>query len=766
MPESRRILLVEDDQVLAMHLNVMLEHCGYTPLAAIAQGEEAVKRIEEFHPDLILMDIYLEGNINGIEASRQIQERFKVPVIFLSAMAEDELIRATQITESYGYLLKPVKENDLRAAIELALFKHKIESRLRQSEQRYRLLFEKMNNGFGLGEIICDETGAPVDFRFLAINPAFERMIRIRARRLVGRSIQEALPDFDRSMLVDVFGRVALTGEPTHFEFFVQHGDRYLEVSVFSPEIGQFATIVEDVSERKRAEKSLKESETRFRQLAEGVREVFWLNSKDNGQLLYVSPSYERIFGRPCSDLYDDSYGFMDGVHPEDTSRLTQAQLTLEQDGRPLNEEYRIIRPDGIQRWVWARSFPVVDESGQVTRYSGIIEDITERKAAEQQIRESYARIELSLRRMTILRNIDLAITTHNDLPIMAGTILTYMTDLDEIDGAVLFVPVQEHPAVAAHFNVAGSENCNLRIVGMSGLSMQFLSEPAHEWQQKISQQIYRTCEAVFISDLCEDPTPGAADFLKETDFHSCATLPLLARGQVKGVLQFFRCQPSCSDSDWQSFLQSLAVQTAIAIDNVDMFEDLKRSNRELSKAYDETIKGWAQALEIRDKETRGHCDRVTRLAEKLARFLRMDESALIHFRHGVMLHDIGKLRIPDAILHKPDSLSPDDWVIMRQHPYYGYEFLSPIEYLRPSLEVVYYHHEKWDGTGYPSGLKGEEIPLTARIFAVVDVYDALTNDRPYRPAWPKSDALIYIGQQSGKHFDPEIVEAFLNLIN
>ena len=178
--------------------------------------------------------------------------------------------------------------------------------------------------------------------------------------------------------------------------------------------------------------------------------------------------------------------------------------------------------------------------------------------------------------------------------------------------------------------------------------------------------------------------------------------------------------------------------------------------------AYDATIEGWSRAMDLRDEETEGHTQRVTDLTLKLARLMGIRDDQLIHIRRGALLHDMGKLGIPDQILLKPGKLTDDEWVIMRKHPVYAYDMLSSIEYLRPALDIPYCHHEKWDGSGYPRGLKGEEIPLAARIFAVIDAWDALTSDRPYRKAWSREKTLAYIREQTGSHFDPQVVEVFL----
>lgn len=186
------------------------------------------------------------------------------------------------------------------------------------------------------------------------------------------------------------------------------------------------------------------------------------------------------------------------------------------------------------------------------------------------------------------------------------------------------------------------------------------------------------------------------------------------------------------------------------------------RANQELMRAYDISLEGWSRALDLRDKETNGHSRRVTDMTLELARAIGLPEEQLIQVRRGALLHDIGKLGVPDAILFKPGRLSDEEWAIMQRHTEYAHELLSPIEHLRPALDIPYCHHEKWDGTGYPRGLSGTQIPLAARIFAVVDVWDALRSDRPYRKGWPDEHVHAYIAELSGSHFDPQVVQVFL----
>jgi response regulator RpfG family c-di-GMP phosphodiesterase len=196
--------------------------------------------------------------------------------------------------------------------------------------------------------------------------------------------------------------------------------------------------------------------------------------------------------------------------------------------------------------------------------------------------------------------------------------------------------------------------------------------------------------------------------------------------------------------------------------ENAELIANLKKSNVQIRDAYETTLEGWSLALDLRDEETEGHTQRVTDLTVRLARAMHLSEEELVHVRRGALLHDIGKLGVPDAILLKPGKLDAEEWLVMKQHPRYAYGLLYPIQYLRDSLDIPCHHHEKWDDSGYPQGLAGVQIPLAARIFAVVDVYDALLYDRPYRKAWGKEMVLDYIKEQTGKHFDPQIVEIFL----
>ncbi|GAA6757141.1 PAS domain S-box protein [Thermus oshimai] len=270
--------------------------------------------------------------------------------------------------------------------------------------------------------------------------------------------------------------------------------------------------------------------------------------------------------------------------------------------------------------------------------------------------------------------------------------------------------------------------------------------------------------KGVHVQDLAE--SLGAhPQFTLEEGLVSERAYPLFAKGRLLGVLAAFTRRPWDLAPEEEEFLEALVGQGAVALDNALTFQELQRKSLELEAAYDLTLWGWAKAVELRDQETAGHTERVTSLTLRLARALGVPEEELEHLRRGAILHDVGKIAIPDAILLKPGPLTEEEWAVMKRHPVYAHEWLSGIPFLRKALEIPYAHHERWDGSGYPRGLKGEAIPLSARIFAVVDVYDALTSDRPYRKAWPKEKALAYLEEEAGRLFDPEVVRAFLELM-
>jgi HD-GYP domain-containing protein (c-di-GMP phosphodiesterase class II) len=275
-----------------------------------------------------------------------------------------------------------------------------------------------------------------------------------------------------------------------------------------------------------------------------------------------------------------------------------------------------------------------------------------------------------------------------------------------------------------------------------------------------------REGRCVICQDIASDPDmiPWRDQALSR-GYRSSAAVPLREKGFVVGVLSVYAGEPQGFDTEDEELLEQIGLEVSFALDSIDAEAKRERAETGLAEAYDTTLEGWAKALELRDKETEGHSRRVTEATVTVARTMVFSEQDLIHLRRGSILHDIGKMGIPDDILRKNGPLTEQERLIVQRHPITAFTLLKPISYLEKALEIPYCHHEKWDGTGYPRGLKEEAIPLAARIFAVVDVWDALRSDRPYRNAWPQERVAAYLYAESGKHFDPQVVNAFLQMM-
>jgi len=339
-------------------------------------------------------------------------------------------------------------------------------------------------------------------------------------------------------------------------------------------------------------------------------------------------------------------------------------------------------------------------------------DEVKERIHAQEQTRTQLERIKS-------LRAIDLAIASSTDLHITIKVVLQGVIE-----------HLAPHAACVAVFD---SKIFAFDFVEGRGFHNPLKVEPSRVFNSALVKLVVERLKLVHIGDLTENPLYRNDMLNRGENFVAYYGIPLFTKGELRGVLALFYREPFKLTTDNLNFLESIAGQAAIAIENYTLFRSLQTSNAELHLAYETTLEGWSAALDLRDKETEGHTLRVTELTLRLAQALNVESQNLIHIRRGALLHDIGKMGVPDRILQKPGKLTDEERQIIEQHPMNAYRLLSPIQYLQQALDIPYCHHEKWDGTGYPRGLKGESIPFAARLFAVVDVYDALTSDRPYR---------------------------------
>ncbi len=416
-------------------------------------------------------------------------------------------------------------------------------------------------------------------------------------------------------------------------------------------------------------------------------------------------------------------------------------------DQHRVEEELRRSRKD-LEQKVEERTAALIDTNLTLSR------EVGERRRAEEQLREQ-------LERQGALRTIQTAITSSLDLGLTLNVFIEQVRVHLKADAATILLYNPKNLTLAFGAGRGFSSNRIRRVIVKAG--------------ESLAGSVIMRREKLAIPDMTSKnlhlPTGFGYEFqnsflVMEEGFKAYVGVPLLAKGQIIGVLEIFNRSPLLIDEAWSEFLEALAQMAAIAIDNSTMFEELQQSRDEVVMAYDKTIEGWSRALDIRDNETHGHSRRVTDITELVARHMGVPEEDLTHIRRGALLHDIGKLGVPDRILLKPGKLSEEELTVMRRHPEIAYDILSPIPFLRDAIAIPYSHHERWDGTGYPKGLRGEDIPLPARIFAVVDVWDALRFDRPYRQAWEEGTVLDHLVNQKGSHFDPDVVDAFLDILS
>ncbi|MEW5830586.1 MAG: HD domain-containing phosphohydrolase [Chloroflexota bacterium] len=452
-----------------------------------------------------------------------------------------------------------------------------------------------------------------------------------------------------------------------------------------------------DISSRKHLEGTMLEGFNRYRQTVENMLEGFQIIDFD-WRYIYVNDAAARQARKaPTEILMRTIMDIFPGIETTEVFKVLRHCMD-ERISRRTVGEFNF--PDGQSRWFELSVQPVAE---------GIFilsSDITEQKRAEQQIQEQ-------LERLNTLHAIDNLISSSFDLHLILDSFLGYLVAQIKVDAAAVLLL---HP-----------HTMTLECAASRGFLSSAIRRAKFGLRDGLSGQAILNRQRVYIPNLAEagEGLSGAARLAGE-HFVSYIAVPLIVKGQAVGVLEV--CHRSQLDHypEWLDFLGTLAGQAAIAIDNANLFESLQRSNFELILAYDATIEGWSHAMDLRDREAEGHTRRVTEMALRLASAMGVPEADLIHIRRGALLHDIGKLGVPDQVLFKDDALTEEEWEMLRLHPVYAYEMLTPISYLAPAIDIPYCHHEKWDGSGYPRGLKGEQIPLSARIFAVVDVWDSL----------------------------------------
>jgi len=621
-----------------------------------------------------------------------------------------------------------------------------VDQALIKSELRYRRLFESAQDGI---LILNAETGLIND-----VNPYLIDMLGYSREEFVEKKLWEvgAFKDIEASrnsfLALQKNEFIRYENLPLRTK-----GGRLVQVEFVSNVylVGDEKVIqcnIRDISDRKRAEAALRAKEEAHWSLIENLPVGVVVHAPDT-RIVQCNPEASLVLGISSDqmlgkDARDTVWHFV----REDGTRMPLDEFPVNRviaTGQVLkNFVMGTVRGREVEHtWVLVNAYPEFGSGERLRQVVVMFTDISAIKFAEERIRRN-------LEHLTALVEIDRAINFSFDLNLSLTTLLTHVIVQSGVDAAdiLLFDPVSR----------------TLEYVAGRGFHTKAIEHARQPLGEGYAGRAAQERSIVHIPDLAKEHDAFLRGILLAgEDFVSYYGVPLVAKGQVMGVLEVFQRVRVAHNEEWLDFLKALAAQAAIAIDNVTLFDNLQRANSELSQAYNATIEGWSRALELRDNETEGHTQRAADLTVRLARLFGLSYAELVQVRWGALLHDIGKMGIPDGILLKHDALTEAEWVVMKKHPIFAYELLSPIRYLRSALDIPYAHHEKWDGTGYPLGLKGEQIPLAARIFAVVDSWDALRSDRHYHASWSAEKVREHLRSLAGTHFDPHVVNVCLD---
>ncbi|MEW6107845.1 MAG: PAS domain S-box protein [Nitrospirota bacterium] len=617
------------------------------------------------------------------------------------------------------------------------------EQALRDSEEKYHNLVETANDAIFIADA---GTGLIID-----ANKKAGELLGIPAKEIIGMHQTQLHPAEDAGYYKRIFADHIESGQKITEDLFVlrRNGERIpVDISASITQIGDrkiVQGIFRDITARKQVKEALQKERDRA-QMYLNVAGVMILVISVDGNVDLINRKGCEMLGYPEKEIIGRNwFDTFIPVRLRDEVKGIFVKLMAGEIDLVGYFETPVLTKDGEERMIAWHNTLLKDENGKVSAALSSGEDITARKQAEELARHR-------LKRLSALHSIDMVINSSLDLQVTLNEFLEQVISQLNVDAAdvLLLNPYSQMLEFAAR----------------KGFRSPAIKQPSIRIGEGIAGKAAMERNSISIPDLSEESSLcKRTNLLRQEGFVAYYAIPLIAKGQVKGVLEIFNRSPLTFDPEWLNFFEALAARAAIAIDNATLFEDLQRSNIELSIAYDATLEGWAHALDLRSKETEQHTERVTEMTLRLARAMGMSDKELMNVRRGALLHDIGKIGIPDGILLKPGPLTDEEWDIMHRHPVYAFEMLLPIAYLRPALDIPYCHHERWDGTGYPRGLKGEQIPLSARIFSVVDVWDALySEERPYRQTLSEEKVREHIRSLSGTHLDPGVVEVFLNM--
>ena len=647
---------------------------------------------------------------------------------------EDPFPRADGTTDWVRWEIRPWRDQAGEIG-GIILFSEVVTER-KQAEQAIRISEEKFRSYTEyapLGILVLDRDG-----KFIDVNPEAERLFDYPRAEILEQTVYDLMAPGYKNSGIQSFQELIGKGSITR-ELVLQRKDlstfpAFINAVALSEQ--NFMAFIQDITERKQGEKLLVESEERYRNTLNNMLEGCQIIDYDWRYVYINEAAAKQGHSTPEALLTRTMMECYPGI--ENTKLFSVMSECMEKrTARHMENEFTY--PDGGVGWFELSIQPVIE---------GIFilsVDITERKQAAEHIQSQFERL-------NSLHAIDIAINSSVNLNSTLDIVLQQVSLQLKVDACAILL----FDSAMQTFSHAASLGFRTNAIHLADMN----------WDRGLTSRVVRDRRTVHIPNLIAAESDSInTPYLANESFLEYYGTPLIVKGEVKGVLEVYHRSRLNTDQEWLDFMQTLAGQAAIAVYNSQLFSSLQRSNLDLGLAYDATIEGWSKAMDLRDRETEGHTLRVTDLTLKLASVMGISQTDQVHIRRGALLHDIGKLGVPDQILFKQGPLTEEEWEIMRRHPTYAFDMILPITYLRPALDIPYSHHEKWDGSGYPRSLRGEQIPLAARLFAVIDVWDALRSDRSYREGWSYEATRQYIIEQSGKHFDPQVVEAFIRLL-
>ena len=580
-----------------------------------------------------------------------------------------------------------------------------------KANRKYESLFNEMVDGFALHEIICDKNGKPVDYRYLSANPAFERMTGLKAENILGRTVLEILPETE-TYWIETYGHVALTGDPVKFENYTISLDKYFEVSAYQPAPNQFACTFTDITERKKAEKALQESENKYRSYVDNAPDGIFVND-ENGKYIEVNQAACAITGYSKEQLLAMSFEDLTAKEYWKEGRDLFGLLIARGS---MNGLLQYVHQNGSIRWWTIDAVRLTDH-----RYLGFVKDVTDSKNAQDDLLFLSSHDQLTgLYNRRYFEKEFKVIDTRQNLPITVA--------MGDINGLKLINDSFGH-FIGDELLVKASEiikkECRkddlIARIGGDEFAVVFLKTNVSEATQIINS-IQNRASNEKVGNVTLSITFGydTKDKEEQTIFEVLA------------------------NAENRMYRHKVSERSSMRSNTIDII-----INTLFEKSSRESL----------------HSKRVSQICQAIAASMNFEKDDISQITMAGLVHDIGKIGVDEKILNKPWKLNDSEWEEMKKHPETGWRILSATSEFSELAQFVLEHHEKWDGNGYPSGLKNEEISVEARIIAVADAYDAMTRDRSYRKGFSKAEAAVEILRCSGTQFDPQIADVFVNKV-